>query len=29
MVQIAKDERVDKSDLLRQAVHTYLATRKK
>lgn len=29
LVQTAKDERVDKSDLLRQAVHTYLATRKK
>ena len=29
LVQTAKEDRVDKSDLLRQAVHTYLATRKK
>lgn len=29
MVRIAHEERVDKSDLLRQAVHTYLATRQK
>jgi hypothetical protein len=29
LIAIAQEERVDKSDLLRQAVHTYLATRKK
>lgn len=28
MSKIASEERVDKSDLLRQAVHTFLATRK-
>lgn len=29
LVAAAQEERVDKSDLLRQAVHTYLATRKR
>lgn len=29
LIEIAQQERVDKSDLLRAAVHTYLATRKK
>ena len=29
LIQLAHQERLDKSDLLRQAVHTYLATKKK
>lgn len=29
LIAIAQEDRVDKSDLLRQAVHTYLATRKR
>lgn len=29
LTKISNEERVDKSDLLRQAVHTFLATRKK
>jgi hypothetical protein len=29
LIRIASEERIDKSDILRQAVHTYLATRKR
>jgi hypothetical protein len=29
LIAFSNEDRVDKSDLLRQAVHTYLATRKK